>query len=75
MVNYEQAIAIAKELKRNIDHCEERTDAYVFTSEADKWSIGGDGACVVLKENGRAINMIEYIDNHKGTKVRDFEVE
>ena len=38
-------------------------------------NIGGAGACCVLKEDGRAINMLEYVDNYSGKHIREFNVE
>lgn len=74
MVTYEEAKKIAQELKKNIDRCYEHTDAYVFTNEAEEMSFGGDSPCVVLKEDGRAINMTEYTDNHKYELIREYKI-
>lgn len=41
MMNYEEALRIAKEHKPNIDHCYEETLAWIFTSKEDEHTIGG----------------------------------
>ncbi len=74
MVTYEEALAIARDLKENISHCCEFTDAYMFTAEGDDYMIGGFGALVILKENGRALGPTGYYDNFSGEMVRDFDV-
>jgi len=75
MITYERALEIARELKADIDHCQECSDGYIFTAKADEWSIGGDGPCCVLKENGRAVNMTEYIDNYKADVIKEFDIK
>ena len=75
MVNFEQALEIAKKLKRNIDACDEYNDAFLFKRKADEYTIGGDSPCVVLKESGRAINVVEYFDNYVAEHIREFDVE
>ncbi len=74
MITYEEALKKAKELKRDIDHCCEEKHAYVFTSKADEMSIGGSGPCVILKENGRAINMTEYAMNYEYSPIKKYEI-
>ena len=74
MVTYQQAYEIERNLKRNIDACDEYSDAYAFKCRAAGWGIGGDGACIVLKENGRAINQLEYFDNYEADHIREFDV-
>ena len=75
MIDYDKALKTAKSLKQGIDTCDEYDNAFVFKSKADKWNIGGAGACCVLKEDGRAINMLEYVDNYSGKHIREFNVE
>lgn len=74
MVGYEEALAAAKKLKSFIDTCDEYTNAYVFKSEADRFSIGGDGPCCILKKDGRAVNFTEYIDVYAGEFIKTITV-
>ena len=74
MVNYDEALKIAKGLKSNIDACDEYENAYLFKTKADEYTIGGEGACIILKENGRAISQLEYFDNYDTNHIREFDV-
>lgn len=38
---------------------------------ADNLSIGGDGPCVILKATGRAINMVDYMQDYSGKEIRN----
>lgn len=62
MVSYEEAKKIAFNLKKNITDCAEYTDAYIFSSIDDEYTIGGSGPVVIIKKTGRAVNMIAYTD-------------
>lgn len=74
-ISYEDAFKKAKELKGNIDNCMEYSDAYVFASHADDLSFGGDGPVVIMKNTGRAINMVDYTQSSSGAKlIREFEL-
>ncbi len=75
MINYEEALKIAKEHKPNIDHCYEETLAWIFTSKEDEHTIGGDNPVVVLKETGDALNMPDYAFEYFGAKeIGDWEL-
>lgn len=74
MVTYEEAYKIAKSLKNNIDKCFEYDVAYMFASSEDDDTIGGDGPCVILKENGRAISRIHLFDFYNAEYQRDIKV-
>lgn len=75
MVTFEQALETAKKLKPNCDACDEYNDAYLFKRKADEFTIGGDSPCIVLKESGKAINVVEYFDNYDAEHVREFDLE
>lgn len=75
MLNYEEALQIAKSKKTKINHCIEYLDAFAFEYCSGDKSIGGDSPVVILKDSGEAINMISYAVGAKGTIIRDFEVE
>lgn len=64
MINYEEALKKAKELKPNIDACDEYDKGYVFKAKADEFTIGGDGPCCILKESGRAVCQTEFYDRY-----------
>ena len=75
MVRFESALKKAKKLKPNIDSCREFTDAYVFASQEDEYSCGGDGPVVVLKDSGKAINMVDYTQTSSDAElIREFEL-
>lgn len=76
MVTYEEALEVARENKKSgFDACDEYNDAYVFKLRADEFTIGGESPCVVLKDSGRAINIVEYFDNYEAEHIREFDVE
>ena len=74
MIEYDEALKKAKELKPNIDACDEYENAYAFKARSEEFCIGGDGACVILKENGRALNQLEYYDNYETKHIREFDI-
>lgn len=74
MVNYDEALKIAKELKPNIDACDEYDVAYLFKTRADEYTIGGDSPCVILKDTGEAINQLEFFDNYKHKHIKEFDI-
>ena len=75
MVTYDEALAIARKLKKNIDACDEYNDAYVFKARSEEYMIGGPGPCVVLKENGKAISQVNYFDSYQAQHIREFNIE
>lgn len=74
MITYDEALTKARELKENIDACDEYENAYMFKTKADEYTLGGDGACIILKENGKAISQLEYFDNYDTEHIREFDV-
>lgn len=75
MVSYEEALKNAKELKKNINGCIETNEAYIFKDKTFDDTLGGDSPCIILKENGKAINMTEFAENYPYSHVREFDVE
>lgn len=75
MLTFEEALEKAKALKKGIDACEEYDIAYLFKRKADRFNIGGDGACIILKDNGRAINQTEFYECYDANSVREFDIE
>ena len=74
MINFDEALKIAKELKSTIDSCDEYDKGYMFKAEADKWSIGGEGACCILKDSGRAVCLTEFYDKYNPVFIREIAV-
>lgn len=75
MLTLIEALKLAKELKSGIDACDEYDIAYVFKRKADRFNIGGDGACVILKENGRAINQTDFFECNNPVHIREIEID
>ena len=77
MISYNEALAIAMQLKSRIDKCVETPNAFLFKNVDDEYSIGGEGICCVLKENGKAIDTTEYYSkyaNYSDDDVKEFDV-
>ncbi len=74
MVDYREAYKIAKKLKPSIDACDEYDTGYLFSAKADQYMIGGDGPCIILKDDGKAINMTEFIDEYRSTFIREIPI-
>ncbi len=75
MITYEQALEKARKLKQGIDACDEYDKAFVFKRKADRFNIGGDGACVILKDSGKAIEQTEFYDEYGAEHIREFDVK
>ena len=59
MISYEDAKKIALELNSDVNSCYEYDNAYNFF---DKNEVGtGDTSVVILKEDGKALNFVNYI--------------
>ena len=59
MISYEDAKKIALELNSDVNSCYEYDNAYNFF---DKNEVGaGDKSVVILKEDGKALNFVNYI--------------
>ncbi len=77
MISYNEALKIAMQLKSRIDKCVETPNAYLFKNVDDEYSIGGEGICCILKENGKAIGTTEYYDkyaNYSDDEVKEYDV-
>ena len=75
MIEYDEALEIARKLKTNIDACDEYETAFVFKAKADEFTIGGDGPCCVLKKDGKAVGMTAFIDGYASKLLREIEVK
>ena len=76
MISYEEAYAKAKALKPDMDNCTEYDNAYVFGCYADNDYIGGGHSpVVILKQDGKAVDMPWYIAFvHGGKELRSFDL-
>ena len=76
MITYEEAFEKAKELKPNIDNCTEYENGFVFGCYDDDNYIGGVGhtPCVILKKDGKAVPMGEFIVSGTGKEIRSFDI-
>lgn len=75
MLNFEEALQIAKSKKTKINHCIEYLDAFAFEYCSGDKSIGGDSPVVIMKDSGGAVDMISYAVGARRTIIRDFEVK
>ena len=60
--SYEEALRIAVKCWDEVDYVTEYEDAYVF-SRYDDMSFGGNSPVAVMKADGRAINLVAYLDS------------
>lgn len=75
MLTYEEALAVAKKAKADINHCVEYSNAYMFSHDTGEDSDGGDSPVVVLKENGDTMSMSTYMWTPGKDFMRAFPVE
>ena len=75
MVNYEEALAIAKSKKSKINKCIEYNNGFAFAYDDGIIRDGGDSPVVVLKESGEAVNIIEFAVMPGNEIIREFEVK
>ena len=71
MITYEEAFRKAKKYKFNIDLCVEYDNAYMFQTEIadDDYVIGGpDMPIIIMKADGRDVNMTTYMMREGGGK-------
>ena len=74
MISYEEALKMARELKKNIDACDEYDIAYVFKAKEEEYLIGGYGPCCIIKETGRAVNQTEFVDSYDSQFIKGFDL-
>ena len=75
MIAYEVAYEKAKELKKDIDNVMEYENGWVFGCYDDANYDGGGHSCVVIqREDGKAINMPQFIVNGTGNHIRSFDI-
>lgn len=69
-VGFDEALAIAKSHWGEVDYCTEYEAAYSF-SKKDDMSFGGNSPVVVMKEDGRAVNFVAFIDMGASDPIRE----
>ncbi len=76
MITYETALGKARELKDNIDNVVEYENGWAFGCYDDANYDGGWGhtSVVILRENGNAINMPQFVINGTGKYLRSFNL-
>lgn len=79
MVTYEQALAIAKEKRKNIGHCAEWENGFAFEPKSDGETYKGGfekSPIIILKKDGSVTNMIGFIQSDGGTGelLREFDL-
>lgn len=77
MITYEVALETAKKLKGDIDNCTETENGYIFGCKNDDNYEGGAGhtPVVILKKDGRAVNMPWFVIHGMGAEIRTFDIE
>lgn len=75
MITFEEAVQKAKELKPNIDGGTEWENGWVFSNLKEAGNIGGPSPVVILKKNGEAVNMPEFIIEGSGKMIKDFDLK
>lgn len=75
MINYEEALKIARQHKTKINHCIEYTNAYAFEFDNGEYTMGGDSPIVIMKENGAITDIASYSITPGKSVVRDFKVQ
>jgi len=75
MISFDEAYEKATSLMDGIDHCTEYETAFVFGNLTGD-EIGGwrSGPVVILKEDGKAICMPEFIVNHDSAEIRTIKL-
>ncbi len=76
MIAYKVAYEKAKELKKDIDNVMEYDNGWDFGSRDDEnYDGGGHASGVILKKDGKAINMPQFVVNGTGEHIRDFDIK
>lgn len=75
MLNYEEALSVAKSKKSKINKCIEYNKAFAFSYEDGVCRDGGDSPVVIMKDTGEAINFIEFAIMPDKEVVREFDIE
>ena len=76
MISYTEAFIKAKEIRTEIDNCIEYENGYVFCSDKGEDQEGGYySPIVVMKEDGRVINMPQFVVNGTGKELKHEQIQ
>ncbi len=76
MISYTEAFIKAKEIREKIDSCIEYENGYVFCSDkGENQEVGYYSPIVVLKEDGRVIDMPQFIVNGTGKELKHEQIQ
>lgn len=77
-MEYERAKEIAFTYGDSWSHCEEWTDAYIFSVKEDALSLGGGQypPIVIIKRSGDAVGMTQYLcmESEADELIREFDI-
>lgn len=76
MINYDEALKIAKKVIPNLNYCTEYDKAYVFGHFSGEVQYGGSGSPVaIMKKDGRALSFIGFIASEPGAEqIKTFDI-
>lgn len=75
MILYRDAFLKAKEIREEIDNCIEYENGYVFCSDKGKDQVDGYySPIVILKEDGKAIDMPQFVVNGTGKEIKSIQL-
>ena len=71
MITYEEALEIAKTRRTNLNQVFEYEKAYIFSHTEDANYIGSfnHSPVVILKEDGKITNMVEFVNSGTGKEM------
>ncbi len=76
MITYNEALQIARSKMSRVNRCDEDDLAYLFSYDTGELMIGGQGTCVVLKEDGSTMNMPYYVMHyHSGDVIKTYDIQ
>ena len=75
MISFREAFLKAKEIREEIDSCTEYENGYVFCSDRGEEQVGGYySPIVVLKEDGKVVDMPQFVVNGTGKELKSFKI-
>lgn len=75
MLTYEEALEKARIVKPRINYCVEYTSAYSFGFDVDNNTEGGDAPVVIMKDDGRVMNQLDYAITPNKEIIRTFDID
>lgn len=68
MIDYADALEMAKDCWSGIDYVIDQSDAFVF-SKKDDCSLGGNDPVAVVKASGKCLNYLAFLDGGYDTTI------